>query len=148
MPDFSNILSKDSVLLEVTASGKDEVFKEAAACIERQHGLESKETLQSLVDREELGSTGLGHGVAIPHGRIKGLKIPVGVFMRLAAPVAFESPDGEPVSLVFVLLVPAQANETHLSILSQLAERFCNADFRQMLSSTSEPDAVFKLLVN
>ena len=92
-----------------------------------------------LFAREKLGSTGLGQGVAIPHGRIKGLKQAVGAFLRLASPVPFDSPDGRPVDLLFVLLVPEQATEQHLQILSELAQRFSERVFREKLQSA--PDA-------
>ena len=75
----------------------------------------------SLFAREKLGSTGLGQGIAIPHGRIKGLKDALGAFVRPRQPIPFDAPDGKPVSLVFVLLVPEQATEKHLQILSELA---------------------------
>ena len=76
----------------------------------------------NLFARESLGSTGLGAGVAIPHGRIKGLKQPLAAFMRLAEPIPFESPDGKPVSLLIFLLVPEQATQQHLEILSEIAQ--------------------------
>ena len=87
----------------------------------------------SLFARERLGSTGLGQGVAIPHGRIKGLKDALGAFLRLAQPVPFDAPDGKPVSLVFVLLVPEKATEKHLQILSELAQMFSDRALREAM---------------
>ena len=89
----------------------------------------------SLFAREKLGSTGLGQGVAIPHGRIKGLKEAVGAFVRLPAPVPFDAPDGKPVNLLFVLLVPEQATEQHLQILSELAQMFSDRALREQLAA-------------
>ncbi|MGA9393847.1 MAG: PTS sugar transporter subunit IIA, partial [Azonexus sp.] len=90
-------------------------------------------------------STGLGQGIAIPHGRIKGLKQAAGAFLRLATPVPFDSPDGRPVNLLFILLVPEQATEEHLQILSELAQRFSERPFREKLLAAPDPAAVVAL---
>ncbi len=82
-----------------------------------------------LCARERLGSTGLGHGVAIPHGRIAGLAAPIGAFLRLAEPLPFEAGDGVPVDLVFALVVPEHFTQQHLMLLSQLAEMFSDTAF-------------------
>ena len=100
---------------------------------ENHHGIARSQVFDSLFAREKLGSTGLGQGVAIPHGRIKGLKEAVGAFVRLAQPVPFDAPDGQPVSLVFVLLVPEQATEQHLQILSELAQMFSDKALREAM---------------
>jgi PTS system nitrogen regulatory IIA component len=102
----------------------------------------------SLFAREKLGSTGLGQGIAIPHGRIKGLKEATGAFLRLTAPVPFDSPDGKPVSLLFVLLVPEQATEQHLQILSELAQRFSDRVCREALSAAPDAMTVLQLLTS
>jgi PTS system nitrogen regulatory IIA component len=99
----------------------------------------------SLFAREKLGSTGLGQGVAIPHGRIKGLKQAAGAFLRLASPVPFDSPDGRPVNLLFVLLVPEQATEEHLQILSELAQRFSDRAFRESLQTAADTATILSL---
>jgi PTS system nitrogen regulatory IIA component len=96
----------------------------------------------SLFTRERLGSTGLGQGVAIPHGRIKGLKEAVGAFVRLAQPVPFDAPDGKPVSLVFLLLVPEQATEQHLRVLSELAQMLSDRELREKLSTGTDAGTI------
>ena len=96
----------------------------------------------SLRERENVGSTAIGHGIAIPHGRIKGLKTACGAFLRLRTPVPFDAPDGKPVGLLFVLLVPEQATEQHLQILSELAERFSDPRCRDILSNATTAVAV------
>jgi PTS system nitrogen regulatory IIA component len=101
-----------------------------------------------LFAREKLGSTGLGQGIAIPHGRIKGLKTPIGAFVRLAAPVQFDAPDGKPVDLVFVLLVPEAANEHHLQLLSELAQMFSDKSFREQLAAAADAAALHGLFAN
>jgi PTS system nitrogen regulatory IIA component len=101
----------------------------------------------NLFALESLGSTGLGAVVAIPHGRIMGLKQPLAAFMRLAEPIPFESPDGKPVSLLIFLLVPEQATQQHLEILSEIAQLLSDRDMREGLATLPTPDAVHQLLI-
>ena len=101
----------------------------------------------SLAAREKLGSTGLGQGIAIPHGRIRGLTEARGAFARLQTAIPFDAPDGKPVSQVFVLLVPEQATDLHLQLLSELAQMFSERSFRDRLAaaaSTAELASVFR----
>lgn len=145
MNPLINLLSVDQVLLNLEASSKKRVFEQAGILFEAHLGLARSTIFDSLFAREKLGSTGLGQGVAIPHGRIKGLKQAAGAFMHLATPVPFDSPDGRPVDLLFVLLVPEQATEQHLQILSELAQRFSDRAFREKLQSATEPATVLSL---
>lgn len=145
MNRLASILPASQVLVGVEATSKKRAFEEAGLLFENLHGLSRALITDSLFARERLGSTGLGHGVAIPHGRIKGLKQAAGAFMRLATPVPFDSPDGRPVDLLFVLLVPEQATEEHLQILSELAQRFSDRAFREKLQTASDPAAVLAL---
>ncbi|MNT49860.1 Nitrogen regulatory protein [compost metagenome] len=97
--------------------------------------------------REKLGSTGLGQGVAIPHGRIKSLKEATGIFIRLKAPIPFDAPDGKPVSLLFVLLVPEQATDIHLQVLSELAQRFSSKALREQMNDPAcDAQKLFELI--
>ena len=102
--------------------------------------------LDAFINREKLGSTGLGHGVALPHGRLEGLSSPLAALITLNNGVDFESPDNEGVDLVFGLVVPEQCNEEHLSILAELAKRFSDAGFRQALRDSPDPDSLYALL--
>jgi PTS system nitrogen regulatory IIA component len=145
MNPLTNLLSAEQVLLDLDASSKKRVFEQAGMLFEARLGLARSTIFDSLFAREKLGSTGLGQGVAIPHGRIKGLKQAAGAFMRLATPVPFDSPDGRPVDLLFVLLVPEQATEQHLQILSELAQRFAERPFREKLQAAADPAAVVSL---
>jgi PTS system nitrogen regulatory IIA component len=104
------------------------------------------EIFTSLINRERLGSTGLGQGVAIPHGRLDDLEKPVAAFMSLQAPIDFDAIDGSPVDLVFALLVPAEATEEHLSLLSELAQMLSNADFCKKLRSCNTSNELYNLL--
>ena len=139
MSQISQLLPPENVVLDLEASSKKRVFEHAGLIFENNQGVASSTVFDSLFSREKLGSTGLGRGIAIPHGRIKGLKKACGAFIRLATPIPFDAPDGEPVSLLFVLLVPEQATEQHLQILSELATRFADRQFREKLATA--PDA-------
>ena len=145
MNRLASILPASQVLVGVDATSKKRAFEEAGLLFENLHGLSRALITDSLFARERLGSTGLGHGVAIPHGRIKGLKEAVGAFLRLAAPVQFDAPDGKPVSLLFVLLVPEQATEQHLQILSELAQMFSDRAFRENLTAAADAAAIHAL---
>ena len=109
--------------------------------------LELRQSFDSLFDREKLGSTGLGYGVAIPHGRIKLLKEPVCAFVRTASPIAFESPDAQPVNLVFAMLVPEHATEAHLELLSELAQMFSDASLREALARAADAALAHRVIV-
>lgn len=144
---IANLLPIDNILLDLDASSKKRVFEQAGLLFENNAGLARSVVFDSLFAREKLGSTGLGQGIAIPHGRIKGLKEAQGAFLRLASPVPFDSPDGKPVSLLFVLLVPEQANEQHLQILSELAQRFSDRAFREALGGAADAASVRTLFI-
>ena len=148
MNPLTNLLPVSQVVLDLDASSKKRVFEQAGMLFERHLGLARSVVFDSLFAREKLGSTGLGQGIAIPHGRIKGLKQAAGAFLRLATPVPFDSPDGRPVNLLFVLLVPEQATEEHLQILSELAQRFAERPFREALLAAPDPAAVVDLFRN
>ena len=145
MNPLTNLLHASQVLLDFDASSKKRVFEQAGLLFENHLGMARSVVFDSLFAREKLGSTGLGQGIAIPHGRIKGLKQAAGAFLRLATPVPFDSPDGRPVNLLFILLVPEQATEEHLQILSELAQRFSERPFREKLLVAPDPAAVVAL---
>ena len=146
MNRISKLLTARDILLDVTATSKKRLLENAALLFENEHRLERNRVFDSLFARERLGSTGLGHGVAIPHGRIKGLKAPLLAVLRSETPVPFEAPDGLPVRLLIVLLVPEHATEEHLEILSELAELLSDANLRQTLVEANDPAAIHKLL--
>ena len=148
MSQITQLLPPENIVLDLDASSKKRVFEKVGLLFENNQGIARSAVFDSLFAREKLGSTGLGQGIAIPHGRIKGLKEASGAFLRLATPVPFDSPDGKPVNLLFVLLVPEQATEQHLQILSELAERFSDRICREALSATNSVDAVFQIFAN
>jgi len=138
MNRLASILPPAQVLVGVDATSKKRAFEEAGLLFENLHGLSRALITDSLFARERLGSTGLGHGVAIPHGRIKGLATATGAFVRLRTPIPFDAPDGRPVTQVFVLLVPEQATEAHLQLLSELAQMFSERAFRDKLAGAAD----------
>ncbi len=148
MNPLTNILPVGQVLLDLETTSKKRVFEQVGMLFETHLGLARSVVFDSLFAREKLGSTGLGQGVAIPHGRIKGLKQAAGAFVRLKTPVPFDAPDGRAVNLLFFLLVPEQATELHLEILSELAQRFAERPFRDALATAPDPAAVVALFQN
>jgi len=143
---IAKLLPQANVVLDLQASSKKRLFEQAGLLFENQHGLARSQVFDSLFAREKLGSTGLGQGVAIPHGRIKGLKEALCAFVRLAQPVPFDAPDGNPVHLVFVLLVPEQATEKHLQILSELAQMLSDKALREALSGAPDAGALHQII--
>ena len=145
MTNLSKILSLENVQLDIEVSSKKRAFEQAGLIFENNCGIARSTVTDNLFARERLGSTGLGHGVAVPHGRIKGsksLKNPIAAFVRLAAPIPFESPDGQPVSLLVFLLIPDHVTQQHLEILSEVAEMFSDEAFRGVLASDPDPASV------
>ncbi len=142
----SRLLPLNHVLLDLDVSSKKRLFEQIGLLFENSRQIPRARVFDSLFDREKLGSTGLGYGVAIPHGRIKLLKEPVCAFVRTASPIAFESPDGQPVNLIFAMLVPEHATEAHLELLSELAQMFSDAELRGALATTADIQAAHRLI--
>jgi len=139
MTNLSKILSAKNVVLDLEVSSKKRAFEQAGLIFENNCSIARSVVSDNLFARERLGSTGLGHGVAVPHGRIKGLKAPLAAFVRLKDPIPFESPDGLPVKLLVFLLIPDHVTQQHLEILSEVAEMFSDETFRNHLAT--DPDA-------
>jgi PTS system nitrogen regulatory IIA component len=142
----SEILPLANVVVDLDMASKKRVFEHAGLLFENHQGIARAQVFDSLFAREKLGSTGLGKGVAIPHGRLKGLKNAVGALVRMRAPVPFDAPDGQPVSLIFLLMVPERATDAHLQILSELAEMFSDAGFREGLLAAPDAAALHALI--
>lgn len=145
MNPIALLLPAANILLDLDAGSKARLFDAVGALIEANRGLPRGVVVDSLVAREKLGSTGLGQGIAIPHGRIKGLNEALGAFVRLQSPIAFDAPDGKPVAQVFVLLVPEHATEQHLQLLSELAQMFSEKSFRERLAAAADATALHAL---
>ena len=148
MNRLASILTANHVLVQVDLSSKKRAFEEAGLLFENLHGLSRALVTDSLFSRERLGSTGLGHGVAIPHGRIKGLKSPMAAVFQLANPIGFEAPDGQAVGLMIFLLVPEAATQKHLEILSEIAEMLSDAALRDKLMASPTVADLHGLITN
>ena len=140
------LITPDTSLLDISFTSKKKLFEHAAELFAQTHGLKASDIFTSLFERERLGSTALGHGIAIPHGRIKGLKDACGAFYRLKSPLEFDAPDNQPVTLCFILLVPKDANERHLQILGELAQLFGDEAMRAKMLTVGTPSDLIALL--
>ena len=146
MNRLAAILPVEQVLVGVDATSKKRAFEEAGLLFESLHGLSRALVTDSLFARERLGSTGLGHGVAIPHGRIKGLKTPMAAVFQLAQAIGFDAPDEQAVKLLIFLLVPEAATQKHLEILSEIAEILSNASTRDNMISSATASSLHDLI--
>lgn len=139
MNQIAALLPAANIIVDLDVASKAAFFAAIGDVFARGAGLPHAGVAASLAAREKLGSTGLGQGIAIPHGRIHGLREAIGAFARLAKPIPFDAPDGKPVDQLFVLLVPEHATDQHLQLLSELAQMFSERTFRNRL--TQAPDA-------
>ncbi|WP_066567017.1 PTS IIA-like nitrogen regulatory protein PtsN [Snodgrassella sp. CFCC 13594] len=144
---IGDILPLSHVVLDLDVGSKKRIFEQAGLLLENEANLSRADVFDCLFAREKLGSTGLGQGVAIPHGRHAGIKKTLGAFFRLKSPVSFDSPDGKPVALVFVLLVPENASSQHLEVLSALADKFSMKSVREALMAANTPEAAHAILI-
>jgi PTS system nitrogen regulatory IIA component len=148
MNRLSQILPPAQVMVSVDATSKKRAFEEVGLLFENQQGLNRALITDSLFARERLGSTGLGHGVAIPHGRIKGLKAPMAAVFQLLAPIGFDAPDDQAVGLLIFLLVPEAATQKHLEILSEIAELLSDSALRERLLTSNDAAALHQLIAS
>ena len=148
MNRLASILPPAQVLVSVDATSKKRAFEEAGLLFENLHGLSRALVTDSLFSRERLGSTGLGHGVAIPHGRIKGLKAPMAAVFQLRTPIGFDAPDEQAVALLIFLLVPEAATQKHLEILSEIAELLSDSTLRERLKASTDAQTLHQLIAS
>jgi PTS system nitrogen regulatory IIA component len=142
---ISKILPLENVLLDNESASKKRVFERVGLLFENTQNISRSQVFDSLFAREKLGSTGLGQGVAIPHGRVKGLRDAIAAFVKMQNPIPFDAPDGLPVNFIFVLLVPERATDLHLQLLGELAQMFSDQSFRDQLQNTDDPETIHKL---
>ena len=143
---IADLLNPARISLRNDIRSKKRALEEISKLLANGANIGENAIFTSLVNREKLGSTGLALGVAIPHGRVRGLDSSVGAVLRLTSGIDFESSDGEPTDLVFGLIVPEECTSEHLEILRQLAEMFTDEAFTQKLRSTESDQALFDLL--
>ena len=147
MTFLADILPVSHIILDAEISSKKRLFECVAQLLAEQSGLPQAEVFDCLVARERLGSTALGQGVAMPHGRHASVPAATGAFVRLKTPIEFDAPDNKPVSLVFVLLVPEAATSEHLQLLGHLAGLFNEKSVREALHSCQTPEEARALLL-
>ena len=144
---LADLLTAERVASVADVASKKRALEHLSSLIARgRPSLTTNEVFDSLLARERLGSTGLGHGVALPHGRVKNLDRSIGAFVRLDRGVDFDAVDDQPVDLLFALLVPEKSTDEHLEFLAQLAQMFSGAQLREQLRQQTEPDVLYDIL--
>ncbi|MDP9415533.1 MAG: PTS sugar transporter subunit IIA [Pseudomonadota bacterium] len=146
MSDFSDILAIDRIDARLTVANKKALFQQLGGAAARTTGLQTKDIVATLNERERLGSTGFGAGVAIPHGKIEGLPQMFGYFARLTSPIEFQAVDNLPVDLVFLLLSPPNAGADHLKALARVSRALRDRATLAKLRGARSRDAIFALL--
>lgn len=144
--ELAELIARDALVPALKASSKKQVLNEIANRAADAYDLNHRRVCEGLMERERLGSTAMGHGVAIPHARIDGIDRIVGVFARLDRPVDFEAADGEGVDLVFCLLAPEEAGADHLRMLAKVSRLFRDQDTRAKLRATADANALYALI--
>lgn len=145
---ISKLLLPGNILLDSESTSKKRVFERVGLLFENTHQISRSQVFDSLFAREKLGSTGLGQGVAIPHGRVKNLREGIAAFVKTQNAIPFDSPDGQPVNMIFVLLVPERATDMHLQLLAELAQMFSNKSFREQLQNSDDPAVIHRLFTH
>jgi PTS system nitrogen regulatory IIA component len=145
---ISKLLLPGNILLDSESTSKKRVFERVGLLFENSHQISRSQVFDSLFAREKLGSTGLGQGVAIPHGRVKNLREGIAAFVKTQNAIPFDSPDGLPVNMIFVLLVPERATDMHLQLLAELAQMFSNKSFREQLQNCNDPAIIHQLFTH
>lgn len=143
---IAQLLPESNIIIDLDATSKKRVFEQVGLLFENTLHIARSQVFDSLFAREKLGSTGLGQGVAIPHGRIKGLREAAAALVRMKEAIPFDAPDGLPVSIACILLVPEKATDQHLLILSELAQMFSNKNFREKLLHSRHTKEIHQLI--
>lgn len=145
---IAQLLPLSNIIVDLEATSKKRVFEQVGVLFENTLHIARNQVFDSLFAREKLGSTGLGQGVAIPHGRIKGLQKATAAFIRMKESILFDAPDGRPVDLICILLVPEKATDQHLQILSELAQMFSVKSFRESLLTCKDAEETHQIISN
>jgi len=143
---LSDFISPDSVVSSLKAKTKKQLLQDLSARAARLTGLQERDIFDVLLQRERLGSTGLGHGIAIPHGKLAGLKRIVGIFARLSEPIDFDAVDGAPVDIVFLLLAPEGAGADHLKALARISRLLREGSAVEKLRASRDAAALYAVL--
>jgi PTS system nitrogen regulatory IIA component len=143
---ISALLSPQRIFLDTEISSKKKLLELIANIVADQTRLAESSIYNNLLNRERLGSTGLGHGIAVPHARLENLDKTIGCLFRLKEPVNFEAPDNLPVDLVFTIIIPQEATEEHLMILSSLARIFSQTDVCEAIRGATSRDEIARII--
>ena len=146
MAAIADLLSPGRLVLDAAPSSKRQLFQDLAALVERQTGVDQTAVLAALVQREKLGTTGIGEGVAVPHARLAGLPGLLGFFVRLAKPVDYDSLDEAPVDLVFLIVAPEDENAEQLKALAKIARLLRDPTLTARLRREGDPARVYDLI--
>jgi len=144
---IADILPPENIVLDIEATSRRGLFDQCGVLFAKLYGLNPGQVANALYDRERLGSTGLGHGVALPHARLSGLTEAVAALIRTRMPIPFDAPDGKPVTDMIVLVVPGHATEQHLQLLADVARLFGTKSFRDELRASADAEAVHRLII-
>jgi len=144
---LADLITIERVASVANVASKKRALEQLSGLIARDEpALTTNEIFDSLFSRERLGSTGLGHGVALPHGRVRNSTTSIGAFIRLEQGIDYDAVDNQPVDLLFALLVPEQSTDEHLDLLAQLAEMFNNQELRETLRQHTDPQVLYDIL--
>lgn len=144
--EITDLLAPEAILPSLKAQGKKQLLQELAERAAALSGIPERRIFETLIERERLGSTGMGQGIAIPHGRLAGLNRIVGMFARLDTPIAYDAVDNQPVDLVFLLLAPEGAGADHLKALARVSRLLRNQQTCEKLRATKDPEVLYALL--
>jgi nitrogen PTS system EIIA component len=147
MPKLGELLSPDSIMFKAVGKDRREIMKSMANIASNAFGIDANIAFEATMTREALGGTGVGEGVAVPHARVKGIDKSYGVFALLAEPVDFESPDGKPADLIFMLLSPEESGANHLKALAKITRLLRQPAIRAELRAARSQSALHALLV-
>lgn len=143
---LTDILSSEAVIPALKATSKKQLLQELSQTAAKISGLDQRIVFETLLQREKLGSTGLGQGIAIPHGKFAALKEVMGVFARLPSPVDFEAADDRPVDLVFLLMAPESAGADHLKALARISRLLRDQTLVAKLRGTQDAAGLYAIL--
>jgi nitrogen PTS system EIIA component len=146
MTDLADIIDARAVLPSVKAQGKKQLLSDLSQAIAKFVAVDHRIIFETLLTREKLGSTGIGQGIAIPHGKLASLNRVYGLFARLSTPIAYDSLDGQPVDLVFVLLAPDHAGADHLKALARISRLLRENDTIAKLRGTDTAEGLYSIL--
>jgi PTS system nitrogen regulatory IIA component len=146
--NISDLLAPEAVLASLKAQTKKQLLQELAARAQLRTQLPEKQVFETLNEREKLGTTGVGAGIAIPHGRMAGIASITGIFVRLETPIDYEAVDGQPVDLVFMLLAPENAGADHLKALARVSRLLRNQQTCEKLRAAQSAEALYAILID